>query len=74
MSKAYRFKITVEVDVTDAESESVARRTAFNLLSASTTPLKGRPTSGPKAHVTSVMIPPVPYECLPVTSAADVLE
>jgi hypothetical protein len=56
----YRFKVTVEIDVTDADSEAQARKTVFSLLTAPTAASKGRPASGPKASVTGVTIPTIP--------------
>jgi hypothetical protein len=52
----YRVRVTVELDVINAESESQARQTVFSLLSASPSPSKGRPASGPRATVTGVTI------------------
>lgn len=58
----YRFKVTVEIDVTDADSEAQARKTVFSLLTAPTAASKGRPASGPKASVTGLTIPASPYD------------
>lgn len=58
----YRFKVTVEIDVTDADSEAQARKTVFSLLTAPTAASKGRPASGPKASVTGVTIPTSPKD------------
>lgn len=57
----YRFKVIVEIDVTDAESEAQARKTVFGLLTATTGASKGRPSSGPKASVTGLTIPDSPH-------------
>jgi hypothetical protein len=57
MTTPYRFRVTVDIDVTNAESETQARQAAFVLLASQASAAKGRPTSGPKASVTSVMIP-----------------
>jgi len=62
----YRFKVTVEIDVTDADSEAQARKTVFALLTAPTAASKGRPASGPKASVTGLTIPASPYGESPV--------
>lgn len=56
MSQNYRVRVTVELDVMNAECESQARQTVFSLLSASASPSKGRPASGPRATVTGVTI------------------
>ena len=56
MPQNYRVRVTVELDVINAESESQARQTVFSLLSANPSPLKGRPASGPRATVTGVTI------------------
>jgi len=56
MSHCYRVRVTVELDVINAESESQARQTVFSLLSASASPSKGRPASGPRATVTGLTI------------------
>lgn len=72
----YRFKVSVEIDVTDADSEAQARKTVFSLLTAPTAASKGRPASGPKASVTGLTIPASPYDESAVKTAGspDVLE
>ena len=55
--QTYRFNVTVEIDVTNAESESEAREKAFAVMS--TIPVaRGRKASGPKAAITGVSIKP----------------
>ncbi len=56
MSQNYRVRVTVELDVVNAESESQARQTVFSLLSTPPATSKGRPTSGPRATVTGLTI------------------
>ena len=56
MSHCYRVRVTVELDVINAESESQARQTVFSMLSVSASPSKGRPASGPRATVTGLTI------------------
>ncbi len=58
----YRFRVIVEIDVTDADSEAQARKAVFNLLTAPPATSKGRPASGPKASVTGLTIPASPYD------------
>jgi len=53
MSKQFRFKINVECDVQNADSESVARTAAFALLTQMQSVTKrGRPSSDVKATIT----------------------
>jgi hypothetical protein len=53
--ETYRFNVNVEIDVTNAESESEAREKAFSVMS--TVPVaRGRKASGPKAAITGVSI------------------
>lgn len=57
MSKQFRFKINVECDVQNADSESVARTAAFALLTQMQSEKKrGRPSSDVKATITGVSI------------------
>lgn len=57
MSKQFRFKINVECDVQNADSESVARTAAFALLTQMQSVTKrGRPSSDVKATITGVSI------------------
>lgn len=72
----YRFRATVEIDVMDAESEAQARKAVFSLLTTQPAASKGRPSSGPKASVTGVTIPPSPYDVSGVktTGNPDVME
>jgi len=62
MSKQFRFRINVECDVQNADSESIARTAAFALLTQMQSEKKrGRPSSDVKATITGVSIePPVP--------------
>lgn len=56
-TNTYRFNVTVEIDVTNAETESEAREKAFAVMS--TIPVaRGRKASGPKAAITGVSIRP----------------
>ncbi len=56
-TNTYRFNVTVEIDVTNAETESEAREKAFSVMS--TIPVaRGRKASGPKAAITGVSIKP----------------
>lgn len=56
-TNTYRFNVTVEIDVTNAETESEAREKAFAVMS--TIPVaRGRKASGPKAAITGVSIKP----------------
>ena len=78
----YRFKVSVEIDVTDADSEAQARKTVFSLLTAPTAASKGRPASGPKASVTGLTIPASPHDAsqslvdhqVKTTGKSDVME
>jgi hypothetical protein len=57
MSKQFRFRINVECDVQNADSESVARTAAFALLTQMQSEKKrGRPSSDAKATITGVSI------------------
>jgi hypothetical protein len=57
MSKQFRFRINVECDVQNADSESVARTAAFALLTQMQSEKKrGRPSSDVKATITGVSI------------------
>jgi hypothetical protein len=57
MSKQFRFKINVECDVQNADSESIARTAAFALLTQMQSVTKrGRPSSDVKATITGVSI------------------
>ena len=56
MSKSYTAFVTVEVQVTNVDSESEARRIIFASLAASAPSSKGRPSSGAKASITGVTI------------------
>ena len=56
MSQSFTAFVTVEVEVTNCDSESEARRIIFASMAASQPASKGRPTSGPKASVTGVTI------------------
>jgi len=54
-TNTYRFNVTVEIDVTNAETESEAREKAFAVMSAIPV-ARGRKASGPKAAITGVSI------------------
>lgn len=57
MSKQFRFRINVECDVQNADSESIARTAAFALLTQMQSEKKrGRPSSDVKATITGVSI------------------
>ena len=57
MSKQFRFRINVECDVQNADSESIARTAAFALLTQMQSEKKrGRPSSDAKATITGVSI------------------
>jgi len=57
MSKKFRFRINVECDVQNADSESIARTAAFALLTQMQSEKKrGRPSSDVKATITGVSI------------------
>ena len=59
MSKQFRFRINVECDVQNADSESIARTAAFALLTQMQSEKKrGRPSSDVKATITGVSIEP----------------
>jgi hypothetical protein len=59
MSKQFRFRINVECDVQNADSESIARTAAFALLTQMQSEKKrGRPSSDVKATITGVSISP----------------
>ena len=62
MSESFRFKISVECDVMNADSEAIARTAAFALLTQmQAEKKKGRPSSDAKATITGVRIEdPVP--------------
>jgi len=57
MSKQFRFRINVECDVQNADSESIARTAAFALLTQmQSEKTRGRPSSDVKATITGVSI------------------
>lgn len=57
MSESFRFKISVECDVMNADSEAIARTAAFALLTQmQAEKKKGRPSSDAKATITGVSI------------------
>ena len=72
-TNTFRFNVTVEIDVTNAETESEAREKAFAVMS--TIPVaRGRKASGPKAAITGVSIKPhaaqvalIPWQNTPVS-------
>ena len=57
MAESFRFKISVECDVMNADSEAIARTAAFALLTQmQAEKKKGRPSSDAKATITGVRI------------------
>lgn len=71
MSKQFRFKINVECDVQNAESESIARTAAFALLTQMQSVTKrGRPSSDVKATITGVSIDQPKYQSVTFREAS----
>jgi len=71
MSKQFRFRINVECDVQNADSESIARTAAFALLTQMQSEKKrGRPSSDVKATITGVSIEPPNFT--PVTTGQQI--
>ena len=61
MSESFRFRISVECDVMNADSEAIARTAAFALLTQmQAEKKKGRPSSDAKATITGVRIEDIP--------------
>lgn len=57
MPESFRFRISVECDVMNADSEAIARTAAFALLTQmQAEKKKGRPSSDAKATITGVRI------------------
>lgn len=56
MAQSFRFQISVDCDVENADSEAVARTAAFALLTAVQQSKRGRKAAGLEATITGVKI------------------
>ena len=56
MKMSTKMRVSIEVDVTDATSQSEARESAFDLVKPLLNSKKGRKPSGPRAAVTGITV------------------